>query len=112
MSDTDALASPADETDDWPARAASTVVGYVDTVRSATTGKALVISRAAVYLLAAALIAMVVLVLALIMLTRLVVSLTGNYLDFVEPGETWFAYLLLGAIFLLIGIVAWRRKGA
>ncbi len=58
---------------DWSARATSTIVGYVDTVRGATTGKAMVASRLAVYGIAAALVAVVMLLLSLVLLVRFLV---------------------------------------
>ncbi len=103
--------SPEDQ-NDWAGRATATVVGYVDQVRSATTGKALVASRYAVYATAMLLIAFVVVVLFLILLVRLVGSVTAALLPFVNDGEIWLTYLLLGTIFLLGGVVAWRKKEA
>ena len=97
--------------DDWPSRASATVVHYVGTVRDRTTGPALVASRYAVYVLAMALIGMVLAVLLLLLLVRLLVSATGE-LPFVDQGETWLAYYILGAIFVLAGAVLWRKKEA
>ena len=95
--------------DDWPAKASSTVVNYVGVVRDKTTGPALVASRNAVYLLAIALIACVFVILLLVLIVRLLVSLTA-LLPFVEPGETWLAYFIIGGIFLLTGAWMWRKK--
>jgi hypothetical protein len=91
---------PAD--DDWPARLTELVVGYVQKVRGATTGRALVASRAAVYLLAAALIGTVVLVLAIVLLFRLMTE--------IAQGHTWLVYLFVGALFTIIGLIAWSKK--
>lgn len=85
------------------------MVQYVGTVRDKTTGPALVASRMLVYVLAMALIAMVLAVLLLVLFVRLLVSLT-SLLPFVESGETWLAYYILGGIFILIGAVLWRKK--
>lgn len=95
--------------DDWPAKATATVVHYVGTVRDATTGKALVASRTVVYALAMALIGLVLAVLLLLILIRLLVAVTA-YLPFVEAGESWFAYYLLGGIFVIVGAILWRKK--
>jgi hypothetical protein len=95
--------------DDWPAKAADTVVRYVGTVREKTTGPALVASRYLVYALAMGLIALVLIVLLLLLLVRLVVAAT-NELPFVDDGETWLAYYILGAIFVLFGALLWRKK--
>lgn len=96
--------------EDWSARATSTIVGYVDTVRGATTGKAMVASRLAVYGLAAALVAVVMMVILLIVLVRFLVVVTG-YWDVVGEGGVWLAYWILGALFLLGGWVLWRMRG-
>ena len=105
----DPLDTPVHADDDWPAKASATVVHYVGTVRDRTTGPALVASRYAVYALAMALIGLVLLVLLLLLLVRLLVAATGE-LPFVEEGETWLAYYLLGAIFLIGGAILWRQK--
>lgn len=95
--------------DDWPAKASATIVHYVGTVRDRTTGPALVASRYAVYVLAMALIGIVLAVLLLLLLVRVLVAATGE-LPFVDQGETWLAYYLLGAIFVLGGAILWRKK--
>lgn len=95
--------------DDWAARASSTVVQYVGTVRDKTTGPALVASRYAVYALALALIAVVLVILLLVLTVRLLVSATGE-LSFVEEGETWMAYYILGGLFVIGGAILWRKK--
>ncbi len=117
MSDADALtnvpsASPvASSEDDWPTTLTATLVGYVDTVKGATTGKALVASRMGVYFFPIALIAMVLTILLLIMVVRLLVLAT-DWLSFVDTGNPWLAYLILGAVFTLLGAWLWRKKEA
>lgn len=96
--------------EDWSARATSTIVGYVDTVRGATTGKALVASRLAVYGLAAALVGLVMLVILLIVIVRFLVVVTG-YWDVVGEGGVWLAYWILGGLFLIAGWILWRMRG-
>jgi hypothetical protein len=88
--------------DDWPARLTSSVVDLIGKVRDATTGRALVASRALVYFLAAGLIATVVAVLGLIMLFRLFVE--------IAQGHVWAVYLGFGALFTLGGLFAWAKK--
>ncbi len=106
---TDPFASSEDSDDDWPARASATVVQYVGTVRDKTTGPALVASRYAVYVLAIALIAVVLLILLMVLAVRLLVSATGM-LSFIELGETWLAYYILGGLLMLGGLIMWRKK--
>lgn len=96
--------------EDWSARATSTIVGYVDTVRGATTGKAMVASRLAVYGIAAALVGVVMLLLSLVLLVRFLVVASSS-LGITSDGEVWSAYWLLGVIFLLLGWVMWRKRG-
>ncbi len=112
MSDVDPRTAVTADSEEWPSRLTATLVGYVDTVRSATTGKALVLSRYLVYFLAIALIAMIVAILSLILLVRLLVVASGAVLPFVDQGEVWFAYLVIGAVFSLIGIFLWGKKDA
>ena len=96
-------------TDDWPAKASEAVVRYVGTVRDKTTGPALTASRYAVYLAAMALIAVVVAILGLVLAVRLLVTVT-SYVPSVDQGETWLAYLILGGIYLLVGLFLWRKQ--
>ncbi len=114
MSDADALPNTkpvAGGEQDWPTTLTATLVGYVDTVKGATTGKALVASRMGVYFFPIALIAMVLAILLLIMVVRLLVVATG-YLPFVDEGNPWLAYLILGSLFSAVGGFLWRKKDA
>ena len=96
--------------EDWSARATSTIVGYVDTVRGATTGKAMVASRLAVYGIAAALVGVVMLLLGLVLLVRFLVVLS-DVIGITSDGEVWAAYWFLGVIFLGVGWFFWRKRG-
>lgn len=96
--------------DDWSAKATATIVGYVDTARNATTGKVLLTSRLAVYFLTIALVGLVALVLGLVLFVRLLVAASAH-LSFVEEGEVWFAYYVIGALFLVGGMLLWRKRG-
>jgi hypothetical protein len=95
--------------EDWPAKASQTVVRYVGTVRDKTTGPALVASRNVVYALALGLIGVMLAILLLVLLVRLLVSATGE-LSFVDEGETWLAYYILGFLFVVAGMFLWRKK--
>lgn len=101
------LIDPSDK--DWPHELATQVERYVGTVRSNVTGPVLTVTRYVVYGTALALIGMVLAVLALIALVRVTVAATA-YAPFLEPGETWLAYYILGGIFAAVGIVLWRKK--
>ncbi len=109
MSDGDAIPKLSE---DWPTRAADTVVGYVDTVRQATTGKALLASRFAVYGLVLLLFLPILLVILLILLVRGLTSFFAwaPFFSF-ETGEVWPAYMLLGFVFFVVGAILWQKKG-
>jgi hypothetical protein len=87
---------------DWPVRAADTVERVVDTVRSKTTGPAIVISRAVVYGLVGVVLGIIALVLALGALIR--------GLDVLLPRGVWLPDLILGALTGLIGLILWRKR--
>lgn len=86
---------------DWPIRAADSVERLVGSVRSKTTGPALVVSRLVVYGLVAAMLALIAFVLVLAFATRLLIAIC--------QGEVWLAYLILGAVFALAGMFFWHR---
>jgi len=83
----------------------------VGSVRDKTTGPALVASRYAVYFLAIGLIGIVLLMLTLILLLRILVLATG-YLPFIDVGEPWLAYIILGVIFTVVGGWLWKKRFA
>jgi hypothetical protein len=87
---------------DWPVRATDTVERVVDTVRSKTTGPAIVISRAVVY----GLVGLVLAVIALVLLLAAVLRALDAYL----PQEVWLPYFILGGLTGLIGLVLWRKR--
>jgi hypothetical protein len=87
---------------DWPARAADTVERVVDSVRSKTTGPAIVVSRAIVYGFVGAVLATVALVLFLAALIRA--------LDVYLPRGIWLPYLILGGLLGLSGALLWRKR--
>jgi hypothetical protein len=88
--------------DDWPVQAADAVERVVDGVRAKTTGPAIVVSRVVVYGLVATVLGIVAFVLALVGFVRA--------LDVILPRGVWLAYLVLGTIFLLAGLVVWRKR--
>ncbi len=109
MDDSSATEETTSSRSDWPQKASNMVVGYVDTVRAKTTGPALVASRYAVYLIAAAFVGIIALVIGLILLLRFLVTATSEF-SFVGEGEPWLAYFIVGGLFLLIGTFLWRKK--
>lgn len=87
---------------DWPARAADTVERVVDTVRSKTTGPAIVISRVVVYGLVGLVLGIIAFVLLLISLMRV--------LDSYLPLGVWLPDLIIGGVLGLVGLAMWRKR--
>ena len=89
---------------DWPVKAADAVERLVDTIRSKTTGPAIVASRLLVYGLVAIVLALIAAVLLLTLLVRLFVSIC--------QGQVWLADLVMGGLFSFAGLMLWRRRTA
>ncbi len=87
---------------DWPEQAADALVGFVDKVRSKTTGPLLLASRALVYGLMVAVLALVVGVLLVVFGIRI--------LDELLPSGVWLPYLILGTLFLVAGALVFQRR--
>ena len=96
--------SPLGGDDDWADQAADTVVKVVDAVREKTTGPILTAARAIVYGIIGVFAGLV----ALIVLTIALVRLVDVYL----PGNVWSAHLLIGTLFTVGGLLAWRQRYA
>ena len=94
---------PATLPDDWPARAADTVVRVVDQVRSKTTRPAILVSRVLVYGFVITFIALTLLVLLLIGLFRF--TMLGG-------GEVYWRYFGWGAVLFLVGALLWSKRVA
>src|SRR4051812_33334864 len=89
---------------DWPARTADSIERVVTTVRDRTTRPLLVAGRAIVFGVLAAIAGVTAVVLLSILIVRVLVILTDR---------AWLAYLILGAIFVIMGFVLLRlRRGA
>lgn len=87
---------------DWPQQATTRLVDVVDTVRVKTSGPAIRVSRAVVYGLVGLILGLVATPLLLVGLTRL--------LNYAIPGDIWRVYLLVGAVFTLLGLLFWSRR--
>jgi hypothetical protein len=90
--------------EDWADQAADTVVKVVDAVREKTTGPVLTAARAIVYGIIGVFAGLVALILVTIALVRIV--------DVYLPGEVWSAYLLIGTLFTIGGLLVWRKRYA
>ena len=92
-------------TDDGLAsQATSVVVNLVTSVRGKTTGPLLFVARLVVYSIAILIAAAAAGVLFVIAAVKIVNQLL--------PGDVWAAYLLLGAVFALVGTFFWSKRVA
>ena len=92
-------------TDDGLAsQATSVVVNLVTSVRGKTTGPLLFVARLVVYSIAILIAAAAAAVLFVIAAVKIVNQLL--------PGDVWAAYLLLGAVFALVGTFFWSKRVA
>ena len=92
-------------TDDGLAsQATSVVVNLVTSIRGKTTGPLLFVARLVVYSIAILIAAAAAVVLFVIAAVKIVNQLL--------PGDVWAAYLLLGAVFALVGTFFWSKRVA
>ena len=94
----------AQEGSDWTTDLLDRLDHYIEVVRSNTTDRLVKVARLLVYGLIAAIAGTMAGVVALIALVRI--------LDVVLPREVWLPYVLLGAIFLGLGLFLWSKKTA
>ena len=91
---------------DWTAQGADRIESIVETVRDKTTVPVTKVARGAVYGLIAAVMGLLALILVVVGLFRLHV-----YLPFGNEGrKVYITDLGLGAIFLGVGMLLWRRR--
>lgn len=87
---------------DWPAQAADTIVEVVGKAHQKTTGPARTASRGLVFGLLIAIVAFMAAILVVVGLVRLL----NNWLD------VWLTYMVLGALFVLVGFLMYRQRSA
>jgi ABC-type antimicrobial peptide transport system permease subunit len=91
---------------DWPIQAADAVVRYVDRIRSSTTDKAMALARAVVYGTFAILVGTLLGILALIGVFRAL----DNLRDLIVADSVWLTYVVLGAVFVIVGQFLFARR--
>ena len=96
------MSETSDDVPDWPQQATATIVDFVDNVKHKTTRPATMVTRAIVY-------GIVMLAIGLPALVMLLVGLV-HFLDHAIPQEVWLVYLILGAVFTLVGMILWRKR--
>jgi hypothetical protein len=87
---------------DWASETADTIDKIVVAVRSKTTAPVEQVARYLVYGVVAAFL----LATALVSFIILSVKLADDWI----PGEVWSAYLVLGGIFIIAGLLVWTRR--
>jgi len=92
--------TPARANDDWAIQTADTIDRIVESVRSNTSDRLVSVTRGVVFGLLAAILATAALVLISIIVVRVLVILLGS---------AWAAYLVLGGLFTLSGLLLWRQ---
>lgn len=94
----------AQEGTDWSKDLLDRLDHYIDVVRSNTTDRLVKVARVLVYGVIALILGTMAGIVALIAAIRV--------LDIILPREVWLPYMVLGAIFLVVGRFAWRKKTA
>jgi putative superfamily III holin-X len=94
----------AQEGADWTTDLLDRLDHYIELVRSNTTDRLVKVARLLVFGLLAAIVGGVTGVVALIAAIR--------FLDVILPRGVWLPYLILGAIFVLLGLFFWRKANA
>lgn len=87
---------------DWHVKATDKIVTLVDNVKVKSSGPAIKISRALVFGIMGAVIAIFALLMFLVGLVRAL----NNFI----PKDVWLVYLILGAVFMLIGAFLWSKR--
>src|SRR4051794_2425109 len=94
----------AQEGKDWTTDLLDRLDHYIDLVRSNTTDRLVKVARLVVFGVIALILGTMAGIIGLIFLIRLA--------DVVLPREVWLAYVILGAIFLGLGMFCWSKKDA
>ena len=94
----------AQEGADWSKDLLDRLDHYIDVVRSNTTDRLVKVARVLVFGVIAMILGSMAAIIGLITLIRL--------LDIALPREVWLPYVVLGAIFLVVGLFLWSKKTA
>lgn len=94
----------AEEGADWTVQVLDRLDHFIDLVRSNTTDRLVRVARILVFGLIAAVVGSMAAVLGLILAVRV--------LDILLPRGVWLPYVILGAIFLGLGLFLWSKRTA
>jgi uncharacterized membrane protein YcjF (UPF0283 family) len=101
----DAQQAP-DTGEDWAAATADAIERAVQSIRAKTADPLERVARLVVYGLLAGIVGLAIAVLLSVAVFRGLVEL----IDVVWQREVWLAYVILGGIFVLAGLLVWRRR--
>lgn len=87
---------------DWAAQTADSIERFVASVRAKTADPLERVARGLVYGLVAGIVGVAAMVLTAVALVRV--------LDLAIPGDVWSAHALAGGIFVLGGLLLWRKR--
>jgi ABC-type antimicrobial peptide transport system permease subunit len=90
------------------ASVADTIERVVQTIRAQATDKIVLLARALVFGLVAAIAGLVAFVLTMIILIRVAQVLLGFAVD--HPTAVWLSYLLIGSLLCALGAVLMRKR--
>jgi hypothetical protein len=96
--------TPAAVEKDWAAQTADSIDKIIGSIRSKTTTPLERLTRVVVYGVLCAILGLVALVLLAIAAVRA--------LDELIPGEVWPAHLIIGGIFIAVGLFMWWKRTA
>jgi hypothetical protein len=99
---------PASTGEDWAGATADAIERAVQSVRAKTADPLERVVRLVVYGLLAGIVGVAIAVLFAVAALRGLVVL----IDVVWQPEVWLAYLILGGIFVVAGLLVWRRRTA
>ena len=96
--------------DDWPKQVTDQIVSTVDDIRDKTTGPAIKISRSVVYGLTACFLLLLSIPFFVIGTNRGLIEIFDTWIVSDRCSAVWIVYLITGVLWLIIGLVFWRKR--
>ena len=96
--------------DDWPKQVTDQIVSTVDDIRDKTTGPAIKISRSVVYGLTACFLLLLSVPFFVIGTNRGLIEIFDTWIVSDRSSAVWIVYLITGVLWLIIGLVFWRKR--
>ncbi len=90
---------------DWPVKATDAVETLVAVLRDKTVRPATLVARAVIF-------GIIVFAAAVTVVTLLSIALVRLLTVYVFDGRVWASDLLVGALFVVVGLVAWSQRNA